>query len=63
MKSIVAGMYRSFVERHIPYSYRGNIVENVLYLFGFDTLDMLCSENAREFTDALIKELRRRWKR
>ena len=58
--AIAVNAYNSYVEKHIPYSYRGNVIENVLYLFGRDTLDMLCSENSREFIKALYKELTRR---
>ena len=53
-------LYRSFIERHIPYSYRGNIIDNVFYLSGRDTLDMLCNETRTEYIAALIKELQRR---
>ena len=52
-------LYRSFIERHIPYEYRGNVVDNVFYLSGRDTLDMLCSESRAEYIKALVKELRR----
>ena len=52
--------YREFIENNIPYSYRGNIIENVFYLCGKDTLDMLCSENPYEFIKAMIKKLTRK---
>ena len=57
-----AGMhvYRRFIEDHIPYSYRGNIIENVFYLAGRDTLDMLCSDNLQDFVKATTKEMDRR---
>ena len=58
--AVAMNVYRNFIEDHIPYSYRGNVIENAFYFLGRDTLDMLCAENASEWFDAMRKELKRR---